>query len=158
MELLLLSRTSCTIIYKLHFKAAVSLTRTHTKMTTMIVITTMMTMITFSRFIDFIADSIALTTPAIDDVTCTTHTHAHTSIITGFRFQIPVFAIWKRQHQKRKTSLFGGNGSLNASCDGINTSAHSPIIQSLILLSDRVLSMYLGSLHVTLLDCLKWKL
>jgi len=33
-----------------------------------------LTMTTFSRFIDFIADSIALTTPAIDDVTCITYT------------------------------------------------------------------------------------
>ena len=30
---------------------------------------------TFSRFMDFIADSIDLTTPAMDDVTCTTNKH-----------------------------------------------------------------------------------
>jgi len=38
-----------------------------------------MTMTTFSRFIDFIADSIDFTTPAIDDVTYT-HTHADNDI------------------------------------------------------------------------------
>ena len=51
-------------------------------------------------------------------------------------------------------NLLSCDSRLNTSCHSVNASTHSPIIQCLILLTNRILCMYLCSLHVAFLDCL----